>query len=209
MMRTRSFLALSLAGVMITVLAAGCGSGNGTVPASALSPQERDVTVAAIPAVDLAGLYIAQARGLFARQGLHVKVVPVPSAQSIIDDQLASKIDISAGSYVAYIAAQATGARFRILAEASTLSPDTRALVVTGSSRITNVAQLAGRKIGVNGVNSIGTLLVAALLSAHGLSPARVKFVTCCPYCWPSRTSPRPASSTGSRCWSTWIKALW
>jgi NitT/TauT family transport system substrate-binding protein len=178
MMRTRSFLALSLAGVMITVLAAGCGSGNGTVPASALSPQERDVTVAAIPAVDLAGLYIAQARGLFARQGLHVKVVPVPSAQSIIDDQLASKIDISAGSYVAYIAAQATGARFRILAEASTLSPDTRALVVTGSSRITNVAQLAGRKIGVNGVNSIGTLLVAALLSAHGLSPARVKFVT-------------------------------
>jgi NitT/TauT family transport system substrate-binding protein len=179
MMRTRGFLALSLAGVMITVLAAGCGSGNGTAPAAAaISPEEPDVTVAAIPAVDLAGLYIAQARGLFARQGLHVKVVPVPSAQSIIDDQLASKIDISAGSYVAYIAAQATGARFRILAEASTLSPDTRALVVTGSSQITNVAQLAGRKIGVNGVNSIGTLLVAELLSAHGLSPARVKFVT-------------------------------
>src|SRR5580692_8175257 len=117
MMRTRGFLAFSLAGVMITMLAAGCGSGTGTVPAAAaISPQAPDVTVAAIPAVDLAGLYIAQSRGLFARQGLHVKVVPVPSAQSIIDDQLAGKIDISAGSYVAYIAAQATGARFRILA---------------------------------------------------------------------------------------------
>jgi ABC-type nitrate/sulfonate/bicarbonate transport system substrate-binding protein len=58
------------------------------------------------------------------------------------------------------------------------LSPGTRALVVAGNSRITTVGQLAGRKIGVNGVNSIGTLLVAALLSAHGVSPGTVKFVT-------------------------------
>jgi NitT/TauT family transport system substrate-binding protein len=181
-MRARSFLAFSLIAVMITILAAGCGSRNGaasaSAPAVALSPEEPDVTVAAIPAVDLAGLYIAQDRGLFARQGLHVTIVPIPSAQSVITEQLAGKIDISAGSYVAYISAQATGARFRILAEASTLSPDTRALVVTENSRITSVAQLAGRRIGVNGVNSIGTLLVGALLSAHGISPDRVSFVT-------------------------------
>jgi hypothetical protein len=40
---------------MITILAAGCGSGNGaasaSAPAAALSPEEPDVTVAAIPAV--------------------------------------------------------------------------------------------------------------------------------------------------------------
>src|ERR1700761_3702096 len=177
-MPTRGFLAFSLAGIMITILAAGCGSRNGTATAAATIPEEPDITVAAIPAVDLAGLYIAQDRGLFARQGLHVTIVPVPSSQSVITEQLAGKVDVSAGSYVAYIAAQAAGSRFQILAEASTLSPDTRALVVTANSRITNVAQLAGRKIGVNGVNSIGTLLVAALLSAHGVSPARVKFIT-------------------------------
>lgn len=178
-MRTRSFLAFSLIGVMIMILAAGCGSpGRVTLPSTAPRPEQPDITVAAIPAVDLAGLYIAQDRGLFARQGLHVTIVPVPSAQSVITGQLAGKIDISAGSYVAYIAAQATGARFRILAEASTLSPNTRALVVTGNSPITNVAQLAGRRIGVNGVNSIGTLLVAALLSARGISPSKVRFVT-------------------------------
>jgi NitT/TauT family transport system substrate-binding protein len=178
-MRTRSFLAFSLAGVMIAILAAGCSSGASSAAlTSAPKPEEANVTVAAIPAVDLAGLYIAQDRGLFARQGLHVKIVPVPSAQSIITGQVAGKIDVSAGSYVAYIAAEATGARFRILAEASTLSPDTRALVVTANSRITNVTQLAGRRIGVNGVNSIGTLLVSALLAAHGISPSRVRFVT-------------------------------
>jgi NitT/TauT family transport system substrate-binding protein len=184
MARTRRFLAFSLAGAMIMILAAGCGSkGSSTGGSAALTPavpgpEKPDITVAAIPAVDLAGLYIAQDRGLFARQGLHVTIVPVPSSQSVISQQLAGRIDISAGSYVAYIAAQASGARFRILAEASTLSPGTRALVVAGNSRITTVGQLAGRKIGVNGVNSIGTLLVAALLSAHGVSPGTVKFVT-------------------------------
>ena len=53
-----------------------------------------------------------------------------------------------------------------------------RALLVTANSRITTIAGLTGKKIGVNGINSIGTLLISALLSAHGISPARVRFVT-------------------------------
>jgi NitT/TauT family transport system substrate-binding protein len=175
-MRTRGFLAWIIG---VTVLAAGCGSGASSAAlTSAPKPEEADITVAAIPAVDLAGLYIAQDRGLFARQGLHVTIVPVPSSQSVITEQLTGQVDISAGSYVAYLAAQATGERFRILAEASILSPGTRALVVPGNSRITSVAQLAGGTIGVNGVNSIGPLLASALLAAHGISPSTVRFVT-------------------------------
>lgn len=176
-MRTRSLLAWIIG---VTVLAAGCSSGAGSAALTSAvpKPEEPNITVAAIPAVDLAGLYIAQDRGLFARQGLHVTIVPVPSSQSVITEQLAGKVDISAGSYVAYLAAQAAGARFRILAEASILSPGTRALVVPGNSRISTVSQLAGHTIGVNGVNSIGPLLISALLSAHGVSPAKVRFVT-------------------------------
>ena len=176
-MRTRSCLAWIIG---VTVLAAGCSSGAGSaaLTAAAPNPEEPDITVAAIPAVDLAGLYIAEDRGLFARQGLRVTIVPVPSSQSVITEQLAGKVDVSAGSYVAYLAAQAAGERFRILAAASILSPDTRVLMVPGNSRINTVGQLAGHTIGVNGVNSIGPLLVSALLSAHGVSPAKVKFVT-------------------------------
>src|SRR5882762_3484952 len=101
-MRTRRFLAFPLAGAMIMILAAGCGSKDDSTGSSAAltavgpKPEQPDITVAAIPAVDLAGLYIAQDRGLFARQGLHVTIVPVPSAQSVITGQLAGKIDISA-----------------------------------------------------------------------------------------------------------------
>jgi NitT/TauT family transport system substrate-binding protein len=164
---------------MITVLAAGCASTGGAAPASASSqPKEPDITVAAIPAVDLAGLYIALNEGLFARQGLHVTIDKIASSAAVIADQLKGQVDISAGSYVAYISAQAAGARFRILAEASTLAPNTRVLVTAADSPITTVAGLTGRKIGVNGTNSIGTLLVSALLSARGISPGKVTFVT-------------------------------
>jgi len=158
------------------VLAAGCGIAASTPAPSAL--EEPDITVAAIPAVDLVGLYIAQDDGLFAQQGLHVTIEKIPSSQAIIPDQLKGQVDITAGSYVAYISAQAAGARFRILAEASILGPGTRALVTTAGSPITTIAGLAGRKIGVNGINSIGTLLVSALLAENGISSKKVDFVT-------------------------------
>jgi NitT/TauT family transport system substrate-binding protein len=107
-----------------------------------------------------------------------VTIKKIPSSKAVIAAQLKGQVDISAGSYVGYIAAQATGARFHILAEASTLLPDTRTLVVTANSDITTIAGLVGQKIVVNGTNSIGTLLISALLQEHGISPKKVEFVT-------------------------------
>jgi NitT/TauT family transport system substrate-binding protein len=178
-MNTRGLRAVPLVMVMIMALATGCATASSQAHDPAPSgPEEPDITVAAIPAVDLAGLYIAQAKGFFTEQGLHVTIEQVPSSQAIIAAQLKGQVDISAGSYAAYIAAQAAGARFRILAQASVLAPATRALVVPANSPIGTIADLAGKKIGVNGTNSIGTLLISALLSENGISPARVRFVT-------------------------------
>ena len=105
-------------------------------------------------------------------------IEPIASSQAVITAQLKGQVDISAGSYIPYIAAQAAGARFRVLAEASTLRPDTRVLVTTANSPIVTVAGLTGKQIGVNGTNSIGTLLISVLLYNHGISPARVRLVT-------------------------------
>jgi NitT/TauT family transport system substrate-binding protein len=178
-MNTRSSRVVLLFMAVIMVLVAGCGSvGNAGSESAAARPGEPDITVGAIPAVDLVGLYIAQEDGFFAQQGLHVTIEQITSSQAIIPDQLNGRVDITAGSYVAYISAQAAGARFRVLAEASILGPGTRALVTTADSRVMTIADLAGRKIGVNGINSIGTLLVSALLAEHGISPKKVDFVT-------------------------------
>jgi len=173
-MNIRGGCAGLLAAAVIMVLGAGCG---GAAPGSS-TPEEPDVLVAAIPTVDLASLYIAQDDGLFAQQGLHVTIKKIPSSAAIIADQLKGQVDIGAGSYVGYIAAQASGAKFRILAEASVLKPGCRELVTGSNSPITTIGDLVGKKIGVNGTNSIGTLLISALLTEHGISPSKVRFVT-------------------------------
>jgi NitT/TauT family transport system substrate-binding protein len=157
---------------------AGCTGGQGTAALDAAAGSGQEITVAAIPASDLAGLYVALDEGLFARQGLDIRIKKIPSSQAAIAAQLDGQVDISAGSYVPYIAAQAAGARFRIIAEASTLQPGTRALVVPANSKIESIADLVGKKIGVNGTNSIGTLLISALLQENGIAPGKVDFVT-------------------------------
>jgi NitT/TauT family transport system substrate-binding protein len=168
-----------LIAAMIVGLVAGCSSAqNAALTSAEFKPETPDITVAAIPTVDLVGLYIAQDDGLFAKQGLHVTIETIPSSKAIVADQLKGEVDISAGSYLGYISAQAAGARFRILAEASTLRPDCRVLVTPAGSPITSVDELVGKKIGVNGTNSIGTLLISALLAEHGISPSKVHFVT-------------------------------
>ena len=73
----------------------GCSSNNGAADDSALTQQ--NITVAASPAVDLAGLYIAQDDGLLARQGLHVTIEQIPSSQ-VVGAQLKGQVDISAQS---------------------------------------------------------------------------------------------------------------
>jgi NitT/TauT family transport system substrate-binding protein len=177
-MNTGHIRAAALSAAVIMTLA-GCAAAHRDAGFAALTkPGDRNITVAAIPSADLAGLYIAQDEGLFARQGLHVTIKTIASTKAVIASQLNGQVDIGAGSYVAYVAAQAAGARFRILAEASTLRPHTRVLLTTGGSRITTLAGLAGKKIAVNGTNSIGTLLISALLAENGISLAKVHFVT-------------------------------
>ncbi len=173
-MNTRTVRVAQLVAAVIMVLATGCSSAAPSSP----KPEDPDVLVAAIPTVDLASLYIAQDDGLFAQQGLHVTIEKIPSSAAIIAGQLKGQVDIGAGSYVGYISAQAAGARFRILAEASVLRPGCRELVIGSSSRITTIGDLVGKKIGVNGTNSIGTLLISALLAEHGISPKKVHFIT-------------------------------
>src|ERR1035438_7028548 len=125
-MKSRNMLIASAAA--IAMLAAGCSSGS-SAGAAKLPLEKTSIVVDAFPAIDSAGLYIAQMDGLFAAQGLHVKIVPVgkipPSTQDLIDGQLKDAYDITAGDYVTYIDNEVAGTtRLRIIAEASFLQPN-------------------------------------------------------------------------------------
>ncbi len=74
-MKSRNLLIASA--VVVTMLAAGCSSGGSGGGAPRYKPEKTNIVVNAFPAIDSAGLYIAQDQGLFAAQGLHVTIVPV------------------------------------------------------------------------------------------------------------------------------------
>ncbi len=113
-MKTRSMVIASAAAV--TMLAAGCSSGSGN-GAAKLPLEKTSIVVDAFPAIDSAGLYIAQMDGLFAAQGLNVTIVPAgkvpPSTQDLINGQVKGTYDITAGDYVTYIDNWPTSTRVR------------------------------------------------------------------------------------------------
>jgi NitT/TauT family transport system substrate-binding protein len=161
---------------MTAVLTASCGSGAKSTATGGV--EKPNVTVAVVPALDSAGVYIAQERGLFAAQGLHVKLVPAISSATTIASQLAGKLDITSGNYVSYIlAAVKQHAQFHILAAGSIMQPLTQEILVPHGSPIQSVAQLKGKKLGVNVLNNIGTLLVSSVLHDNALPTSAVHFV--------------------------------
>jgi NitT/TauT family transport system substrate-binding protein len=173
--------------VAVTMLAAGCSSGGSGGGATHLKLEKTNITVNAFPAIDSAGLYIAQDQGLFAAQGLHVTIVPIPqgappSTQNLIKGQVEGHWDISAGDYVTYIQNQLGAGMaktdLRIIAEASFLQPNVLTVMVNGDSPISQVSQLKGKTVSVNALNDIGTLLIDSLLVSHGLNAQQINYTT-------------------------------
>jgi len=105
-----------LAGIcgLSLLAAAGCGS-----PAGAGSTVSSTVTIAAVPGVDDAGIYLAQKDGLFAAEGLtNVRIVSFKSQGQVLAALQGGQADIAASDYGDIFYAKATQkAGLRILAD--------------------------------------------------------------------------------------------
>ena len=163
----------------IAVAAAACtGHGSPAGTAGANGPEKPDLVVAVVPAEANAGLYIAQAEGLFARAGLHVTIKPVVSAQAVIPAMLHGSVDVDGGGYVTYILAQAKGiTKMRILAAGFALGPHVNEIIARAGEHIQTPADLKGKTIAVNVLGNIGADLVYTSLASYGITPSQVHMV--------------------------------
>ena len=168
--------------VGLAALAAGCSGGGSAAPGGL---EQTSLSVAAVPAVDSASLYIAQQRGLFAAEGLHVSILPAISGKTTINKQLAGKFAVTSGNYVSYILANAAPQRvglkkaadFRVLAPGSIMAANNQDIMVLPNSNIKTVSDLKGKTIAVNVTQNIGQLLVSSVLSDNALPASSVHFV--------------------------------
>ena len=163
----------------VAVAAAACtGHGSPAGTAGAEGPERPDLVVAVVPAEANAGLYIAQAEGLFARVGLHVTIRPVVSAQAVIPAMLHGSVDVDGGGYVTYILAQARGiAKTRILAAGFALGPHVNEIIALPGANILSPAGLRGKTIAVNQLGSVASDLTYTALAPYGITPDQVHLV--------------------------------
>jgi NitT/TauT family transport system substrate-binding protein len=145
--------------------AAGCSAGGGGT-ASPGPLEKTNLVVAAVPALDSAAVYIAQQRGLFAAQGLHVTILPAISSATVIAAQEAGKFDVTSGNYVSYILADASrNAKLEVLAPGSVMQPNNQMIMVPPGSPVQTISQLQGKTVAVNATGNIGTVLIDSVLS--------------------------------------------
>jgi NitT/TauT family transport system substrate-binding protein len=169
--RIPSVIAAAMSALVVTSCASGSGSASGGV-------EKHNLVAAVVPAVDSAGFYIAEQKGLFAAEGLHVTIVPAISSETVIADQLKGKYDVTLGNYVSYIQWEDfKHARLRIVCESSVMQSRTQELLVPPGSPIRSIDQLKGKKIGVNVPNNIIALLVNSVLTDSGMKPSDVHLV--------------------------------
>jgi NitT/TauT family transport system substrate-binding protein len=175
--RTLSYLGAAIGVIVATGALAGCSAASGAEAVAAVGTlEQRTITVDSVPAAEEAGLYVAQARGLFAKQGLTVKINSVTGGEAAIPDLQENHAQLVAGNYVSFILAQMAGSfnskpvDMRIIAAGSEIRPGTESLYVMAHSKYQTVADLAKAhaRIGINTPNDVGDVLVGAILAQNG-----------------------------------------
>lgn len=200
LLATASAVALLVAGCTSggssTVSGSVSGIG-GAVTLRHVGHLEQDtITVGAVPTTDSTGLYVAEYEGLFAKYGLHVNIEPETSAETAVNSLGLNQIQILTGNYVSFIEAQINwdkgvrptaianptdaqiAADVDLFAEASIEQPGFVGLFTLPGSKITTIADLKGKTIGINAPNNVAYLLTAAFLEANDIAPGSVRFVS-------------------------------
>jgi NitT/TauT family transport system substrate-binding protein len=197
-MRLINKLGYCLAAVVPVAILVGCSSGSGSGgAASGPAPEVSSITIDAVPTADAAGLYIAYDEGLFAKQGLTVKIDPIDGGEFGMGDLQDNKVQLVEGNYVSFVLAQIAGTfappnpndpaktlpskpiNLRIIANSSQMQAGNQALYVMPHSPYKSVADLAKHHatIGINSPNNIAQVLLGSLFAANNLSLSSIKQV--------------------------------
>jgi NitT/TauT family transport system substrate-binding protein len=175
MRRLRSRPALLIGLLLTTALIAGCG---GSTSAGGNGLEKKTVTVAALPLVDSAGLYIAIRHKFFEAEGLRVRVRPVAQSIQALPALQNSQVDVISGAnYVTFLQANEKGLlKLRILADAAANAPRFTEVLVMPNSPIKQPKDLEGKTVAVNILNNIQSLTLNQVLKAAGVDPSTVKY---------------------------------
>ncbi|AGL17696.1 ABC transporter substrate-binding protein [Actinoplanes sp. N902-109] len=160
--------------LVTTVAAAGCSG----------SPAPRRhvdrVSLGVIPIVDVAPAYLGKAKGFFTERGIELTLVPEQGGAAIVQGVLKGKYPFGFSNATSLMAAQAAGSPVKAIATgvASTgrAGRDFSAVVVRDGSAIHSARDLAGRRIAVNALKSLGDTTVRQSVRKAGGNADHLRF---------------------------------
>ena len=163
-------IAAVLAGIAGSIVITGCN------PFSGLSPQSsgQTITVAAVPGVENANLYLALHGGYFSRAGVTVKIERFTSIKNEISALNTGAVDVIAADYgdMFFSAAQSANPIYRLLADGYDAAPGVAEILTSPDSSIKSLADLANLRIPVPNTENVpapagdpNTLVLASAVS--------------------------------------------
>jgi NitT/TauT family transport system substrate-binding protein len=181
-MRTRRRAAVA-AVAALPLLTLGCG-GN-SEPASSGGgggggQETATVTLGVIPIIDVAPVYLGQEQGFFEEQGIELEISAGQGGAAIIPGIVGGSLDVGFTNNLSLVIASAKGLPLQVAASGvdSTGDPALDPFTIsTADDSITRPADLAGKRVAVNAVNSVGDAVVKASVEADGGDPSSIQFV--------------------------------
>jgi NitT/TauT family transport system substrate-binding protein len=168
------------------VLLAGC-SVSGSPSASGSAPPGSSITVAAVPGVGDAPLYVAWQRGLFRQAGLSVRVRSYPTVAAEVAALHSGQASVAVGDYADFFYEQEhdASAPMVVVADGYDAVPNIMDVLVSPDSSITTPQGLLGKTIGTaapqlmpdrfNGPPySLDTVAASSVLENDGVQPTSV-----------------------------------
>ena len=163
---------------ILLLAATGCGGALGGTSSAATGGLEKTaLNVAVVPAVDSAGFFVALHEGLFKNRGLTINYTPATSSDTVINQQVAGKFDVTGGNYVSYVQHDVQDhQQLEIIAEGSVMQQGSQAIYTLPSSKIKNLSELRGQLLGINAPHNINYLLAASVITENGVPLNKVDF---------------------------------
>lgn len=152
------------------------GSDDGGEPSSGDGVEHAKIKVSVQPLTDLGPFWLAQDGGYFKAEGLDVEAVMAASGQASTANVVTGSADIAFSSYVSLLTA--TGSTDLLLvADATSVSPKSNAIVAGPNSPVKTVNDLAGKKVAITARNTASDVLTKSVMSDHHVPYDTVNWV--------------------------------
>jgi putative hydroxymethylpyrimidine transport system substrate-binding protein len=163
----------TLAALLGALAFAGCGEKTEPTGAGGTKAEPFTVILDYLPNADHAGIYAAQASGLYAKAGLDVKIEPPPDPAAPLRLLRGGRADVAISYEPELLLARDAGAENLVSVAALVQAPLT-SLMALPSSGVHSAKDLAGKRVGTAGIGYQHAYLQTILQHA-GVDPSTVK----------------------------------